>query len=200
MGQLPKSFTKRNGRPHIPYREWVIVNTSHKPSKVKNELQLKNEKVRVCLQWLLNHKINLACLLRSMLTFPETGDDEEYATPSRVAGQWVELRNWSSGQWFGESVFWTNLFNDLFQVKKESVLYTGLQTSKTTCEAGPFRKNRFAHRYSVLRLTLRLFKCSRVAEKDKWGVGIISVCLTPSKPNSHPMHTAITTTTMVPYS
>lgn len=53
-----------------------------------------------------------------MLTFPETGDDEEYATPSRVAGQWVELRNWSSGQWFGESVFWTNLFNDLFQVKK----------------------------------------------------------------------------------
>lgn len=54
-----------------------------------------------------------------MLTFPETGDHEEYATPSHVVGQWVELRNWSSGQWFGESVFWTNLFNDLFQVKHD---------------------------------------------------------------------------------
>lgn len=109
MCQLPKSFTKRNGLPHIPYREWVIVNTSHKASKVKNKLQLKNEKERVCLQWLLNHKINLACLSRSQcLHFQK--DDEEYATPSRVAGQWVELRNWSSGQWFGESVFWTNLF------------------------------------------------------------------------------------------
>lgn len=74
MCQLPKSFTKRNGLPHIPYREWVIVNTSHKASKVKNKLQLKNEKERVSLQWLLNHKINLACLSRSQcLHFQKPG-------------------------------------------------------------------------------------------------------------------------------